>query len=226
MDVGHQMSTRSFPADLVNLRDMLRFIKLLLFFAFMSQVWFSWHFHFRLMYHIAFGIIPFMAMWIAATLFFGMWLKKSENPTVRALGESYEAVFSLTAPMQGVFYVTTVFYVLGAAVIPSAAELYWIDWMYGMSYASWIVYGIGFASFLMVATTLWSKCLMLVVVGLGWAGFVYFMGWETEARQAYNSHPKIFTVIFFAAQFFMSVTSMTVAFFSGDRPDVSQKNPA
>ncbi len=193
----------------------------------MAQVWFTWRYHYNFLYHLSWPLIVIIGMWIAANIFFSQWLVDHPNPYVRAFGKAYQTVFGLTACMQGVFYVTLIYYVLGVSVYPEQATLYWFDWIYAMTDASWIIYGIGFAPMIMVADGFWKKTGMILTVGTAWALCGYFFLYEEEARHVFNTHPDLSIAACMGIQLLLSVICMYEVIFSkGATPDDASKTVA
>lgn len=110
--------------------------------------------------------------------------------------------------MQGIFYITLVFMILGGLTVASpdftSASKFMFEWIMGSMYASFLVYGLaGFMLF-------WSKhnftgyILCVFVLVYGWGSFILVMGFEKEFMLWYHEHAVLGNILYFCSQLLFS----------------------
>jgi len=193
---------------------MLSYLKTLVFILFMLSVGFTWRYEYWLLYHLSFGVLFVLALFIAFTFVVGFYLKDSKNATLKMIGEIYEKLFQYTALAQGVFYTTLVFYVVGTTVngdVPLADfdRQFMFDWMYGSGYATLLVY-VSLLAMLLFFQKLSPQGYMFAafIAVLGIAQPIYFFASETRVRGLHANYGGFFTYSFIFAQLALSAAGM------------------
>ena len=193
---------------------MLSYLKTLAFILFMLAVGFTWRYEYWLLYHISFGVLFVLALFIAFTFVVGFYLKDSANPTLAALGQTYEKLFQYTALAQGVFYTTLVFFILGTTVnreipIPDFDKKFTFDWIYGSNYATLLIYGALLCMlwfFQRLSLAGYALTLIIAMGGLG-VPILFFMA-ETRLRDFHAQYADSFSYGFILIQLALSATGM------------------
>lgn len=193
---------------------MLSYLKTLVFILFMLSVGFTWRYEYWLLYHLSFGVLFVLALFIAFTFVVGFYLKDSQNALLKTIGEIYEKLFQYTALAQGVFYTTLVFYVVGTTVngdVPLADfdRQFMFDWMYGSGYATLLVY-VSLLAMLLFFQKLSALGYLLAafIAVLGVAQPIYFFAAEAQVRSAHANYGGFFTYAFIFSQLALSAAGM------------------
>jgi hypothetical protein len=193
---------------------VIKYFKTLLFILFMLSVGFTWRYEYWLLYHLSYGVLFVLAMFIAFTFLVGFYLKDSTNVVLRAIGEVYEKLFQYTALAQGVFYTTLVFYVVGTVVdgevpLPDFDRQFMFEWMFGSNYATVLVYGALLCMLLFfqrLSAVGYLLTLLIAVVGVGVP--VLFFSCEDQVKTLHAKHGALFVYAFIFSQLALSATSM------------------
>ncbi len=198
----------------MSLSTMLKYLRTLVFIVFMLSVGFTWRYEYWLLYHLSYGVLFVLALFIAFTFFVGFYLKDSQSAGLRAIGEVYENLFQYTALAQGVFYTTLVFYVVGTAVnseipLPDFDRQFMFEWMFGSNYATALVYGALLCMLLFFQRlSAVGYLLALAIAALGVGIPVLFFAAEARMRLIYENQIKIFAWAFIFSQLALSAAGM------------------
>ncbi len=166
------MNTENIPKEIR--KNAVGYFAGLLVVLLLAQIGLTWRFTVLLYYYLSFGIVALLIPLITAPIFLGLYLEKHSNPTFKEVGKIFSKAFGYTALMQGVFYITLVFMILGGLTVASpnftSAAKFMFEWIMGSMYASFLIYGLaGFMLF-------WSKhnfigyILCVFVLLYGWGG--------------------------------------------------------
>jgi hypothetical protein len=186
----------------------------------LAEIGLTWRFTIFLYYYLSFGIIALLIPVVVAPVFLGLYLEKHSDPSYRQAGKLFSKVFGYTALMQGVFYVTLVFMILGGLTVQSpdfsSATRFMFDWIMGSMYTSFLIYGLaGFMLF-------WSKhnfmgyFLCVCVLVYGWGGLVLVLGFEKEFQTWYYEHTTSGNILYFVSQLLFSFLYMRLMIFNKD----------
>lgn len=193
---------------------MIKYFKTLLFILFMLSVGFTWRYECWLLYHLSYGALLVLALFIALTFLVGFYLKDSTNVVLRAIGEVYEKLFQYTALAQGVFYTTLVFYVVGTVVdgevpLPDFDRQFMLEWMFGSNYATVLVYGALLCMLLFFQRlSVGGYLLAFFIAAVGVGVPVLFFAAEARMKLIYESQIKIFAWVFIFSQLTLSAAGM------------------
>jgi hypothetical protein len=212
---------------------MFPYIKTLVFILFMLAVGFTLRYEYWLLYHLSFGVLFIVALFIAFTFVVGFYLNDSINATLRAIGAVYEKLFQYTALAQGVFYTTLVFYVLGTTVnrevpLPDFDREFMFSWMYGSSYTTLLVYGLALLPMLLFFQKLsfWGYLIAFVIACGGVGVPILFMAAEAEMKELYAKMGAIFTYVFIFLQLGLSALGMHSIVLIGKTQEEKKKKSA
>jgi hypothetical protein len=211
------MSTENHTVKEINIakevsNSVVNYLVGLLFVLLLAEIGLTWRFTVLLYYYLSFGIIALLIPIIIAPIFLGMYLKKHSNPLYRRTGEVFDKLFGYTAIMQGIFYITLIFMIVGGLTIatPSFEDTrkFMFEWIMGSMYASFLIYGLaGFMLF-------WSKnnfisyILCICVLIYGWGGFILVMEFEKEFSTWYYAHTVLGNILYFCSQLLFSFLYM------------------
>ncbi len=193
---------------------VLQYFKSLIFIVFMLSVGFTWRYEYWLLYHLSFGVLFVLAVFIAFTILIGFYLKDSQNTWLRAIGEVYEKLFQYTALAQGVFYTTLVYYVVGTVVnadVPLADfdRQFMFEWMYGTNFATLLVYGALLCMLLFfqrLSVCGYLLAFFIAILGIGLP--VLFFEAEAQMKLFYEKQIKVFAWLFIFSQLALSAAGM------------------
>jgi hypothetical protein len=59
----------------------------------MLALGFTWRYEYWLLYHLSYGALFVLALFIVFTFLMGLYLKDSTNDVLRAIGKGYEKLF-------------------------------------------------------------------------------------------------------------------------------------
>ncbi|MFZ5630902.1 MAG: hypothetical protein ACOY5B_17345 [Spirochaetota bacterium] len=193
---------------------MLNYLRTLVFILFMLSLGFTWRYQYWLLYHLSFGALFVLALFIAFTFVVGFYLKDSTNTFLKALGEVYEKLFQYTALAQGVFYTTLVFYVVGTTVnreipLPDFDRQFMFDWMYGSGYATLLVY-VSLLAMLLFFQKLSPQGYLLAafIATFGVALPIYMFAAEPRVKNLHAQHGGFFTYTFILTHLTLSAAGM------------------
>ncbi len=180
----------------------------------MLSVGFTWRHEYWLLYHLSFGVLFVLAVFIAFTILIGFYLKDSQNTWLQAIGEVYERLFQYTALAQGVFYTTLVYYVVCTVVnadLPLADfdRQFMFEWMYGTNFATLLVYGALLCMLLFFQRLSMAGYLLaffMAVLGIGLP--VLFFEAEGKMKLFYEKQSKVFSWLFIFSQLALSAAGM------------------
>jgi hypothetical protein len=194
---------------------MFPYIKTLVFILFMLSVGFTWRYEYWLLYHLSFGVLFVLALFIAFTFVVGFYLKDNTHATLRAIGAVYEKLFQYTALAQGVFYTTLVFYLVGTTVnrevpLPDFDREFMFSWMYGSNYATLLIYGLALLPMLLFFQKLsfWGYLIAFAIACAGVGVPIVFMAAEAEMKALHAKMGAIFTYVFIFLQLGLSALGM------------------
>lgn len=176
----------------------------------LAQIFTVKYFWYQLMLHVAWGMIPLVGFWVAANVFLGMWMSKHPNPRIQQIAKVYERIFAYTAPFQGCFFTTLVFWVMGSVDIGEIQPIFLFDWEYGMSYSAWLVFGVGFALPLLFFERRILSGLFIALCS--WGLVIAFFFYEEAMRAFALEHPFVFSLGITGSQLLMSIFSMHALF--------------
>ena len=193
---------------------MMDFLKTLVFILFMLAVGFTWRYEYWLLYHLSFGALFVLAIFIALTFVVGFYLKDAANQTLKTIGLVYEKLFQYTALAQGVFYTTLIFYVVGTAVnrempLPDFDKKFTFEWMYGSNYATLLVYGALLCMLLFfqkLTATGYLLSFLIFCVGVGIP--VTFFAAEQKMKTLHGNFGGYFSFAFVFTQLGLSAAGM------------------
>ncbi|AFM12524.1 hypothetical protein [Turneriella parva] len=193
---------------------MLGYLKTLTFILFMLSLGFTWRYEYWLLYHLSFGALVVLALFIGFTFVVGFYLKDSTNAALNAIGKVYETLFQYTALAQGVFYTTLVFYVVGTTVngdmpLPDFDRQFMFDWMYGSGFATLLVY-VSLLAMLLFFQKLSPQGYLLAafIAAVGAALPIYFFAAENQVRSLHANYGGFFTYSFIFSHLALSAAGM------------------
>jgi hypothetical protein len=193
---------------------MLSYLKTLTFILFMLSLGFTWRYEYWLLYHLSYGVLVVLALFIGFTFAVGFYLKDSKNAALKTIGEVYEKLFQYTALAQGVFYTTLVFYVVGTVVngevpLTDFDRQFMFDWMYGSGVATLLVY-VSLLAMLLFFQKLSPQGYLLAafIAALGVALPICFFAAETQVRNLHANYGGFFTYSFIFTQLSLSAAGM------------------
>jgi len=218
------MSTENISKEIR--KNVVGYLAGLLIVLLLAEIGLTWRFTIFLYYYLSFGIIALLIPLIVAPVFLGLYLEKHSNPTYRQAGKIFNKAFGYTALMQGVFYTTLVFMILGGVAVQSpdfsSSTRFMFDWIMGSMYTSFLIYGLaGFMLF-------WSKhnflryFLAACVVLYGWGGLVLVMGFEKQFATWYYAHTTLGNILYFSSQLLCSFLYMHLMLFNKENVNIEE----
>lgn len=170
-----------------------------------------WH---LLMWYLAWGLVLIMGFWVAFNIFLYLKLEKHPNPNLRQFGQVWGKIWGYTAIFQATVIITLLYYIFGSVYIDENQALASFDWEYGMSYSSWIVYGIGFMPVFWVER---RYLLGLLVFAASWGVVGAFFFAEDKMREMATQYSFLFMSGLLILQLAMSALSMHLVIGGGGR---------
>jgi hypothetical protein len=187
------------------MRFLTSYLFQLFYLLLMSSIGLTYLFHYQLLYHIGWGLSLLIGIVIVINVIFGNYLLKHPNEKIQSIGKFYEKINAYTALFQGIMFLNLCFYALGMVTLKETVQLHWWDWIYGISFSSLIVYGLGCWVFVIYAEKWIHKVssLFIVLLNLG-IGLLFFF-YENQLYKLFLKNDLTFLLASFVLQLVSSV---------------------
>lgn len=200
-------------------KKVIQYLIGLIFILFLAQIGFTWHFTYLLYYYLSYGIIALLIPLIIAPFFIVTYLKKHSNPLYKKAGNILDKLAMYTAMMQGVFYTTLVFLIIGGLTIASPdfndRTKFMFEWIAGSLYTTYIIYGIGGFLLFFSKHNFVGYFLCILTLLYGWGSLIVILQFEKELQEWYYAHTTLGNILYFVSQLLFSFLFMYIMLLSG-----------
>lgn len=201
----------------------------LIFVLLLAEIGLTWRFTILLYYYLSFGVIALLIPLIIAPVFIGSYLSKHSNPLYKKAGKILDKLFMYTAMMQGIFYVTLVFLVIGGLTVEapdfSSTQKFMYEWIAGSLYTTYILYGIGGFLLFFSKHNFVGYLLCVLTLLYGWGSLIVILEFEKELQEWYYAHTTFGNILYFVSQLLFSFLYMHIMVLSGKNIKQEEDSP-
>ncbi|MFN8575457.1 MAG: hypothetical protein U0354_01245 [Candidatus Sericytochromatia bacterium] len=189
---------------------IIRYLSHALYLVLMASISYSYWYNYQLLIHLGFGVAILIGFYVAFSIFSISKLSESKNPKIKAVGEFYGMIYMYTALFQGTVLTNLTFYIIGSINDLTIYELHMFDWIYGITYSGFIVYGLGCILGFTVAEDIIGKVLAFFIVVIHWASFIYIFFYEDQFKDLFLNSTNLIIGVSFFIQLFSSILMMKI----------------